>query len=79
MDQSQLNYQQRKANLKNAFQLIRNDLEIEAVTEKKIILIDDVVTSGATLLSAESALRERKMTVLGAATACASAHHLLIR
>jgi ComF family protein len=79
MDQSQLNYQQRKANLKNAFQLIRNDLEIETLTEMKIILIDDVVTSGATLLSAESALRERKMTVLGAATACASAHHLLIR
>ncbi|MBU3692257.1 MAG: ComF family protein [Candidatus Nanopelagicaceae bacterium] len=79
LDQSQLNFEQRKSNLNNAFQMIRNDREIKAITNKKIILIDDVVTSGATLLSAESTLRERKMTVLGAATACASAHHLLIR
>ncbi len=79
LDQSKLNFEQRNANLNNAFQMIRNDREIDEITNKQIILIDDVVTSGATLLSAESALRERKMTVLGAATACASAHHLLIR
>ena len=79
LDQSGLNYQERKNNLDNAFRLIKSEREIEAMTKKPIILIDDVVTSGATLLSAESALRERKMTVLGAATACASAHHLLIR
>ena len=78
-DQSQLNHEQRWTNLNNAFQLIKNDREIKAIIDKQIILVDDVVTSGATLLSAESSLRERKMTVLGAATACASAHHLLIR
>ncbi len=79
LDQSQLNFEQRKANLNNAFQLIRNDREIKALTNKQIILIDDVVTSGATLLSAESTLRERKMTVLGAVTACATSRQLLIR
>ncbi|MEY3149262.1 MAG: hypothetical protein RL029_536 [Actinomycetota bacterium] len=79
LDQSGLNYQERKTNLDNAFRLIKSEREIVAMAKKPIILIDDVVTSGATLLSAESALRERKMTVLGAATACASAHHLLIR
>jgi hypothetical protein len=31
------------------------------------------------LKNAIDALRERKMTVLGAVTACASAHQLLIR
>lgn len=79
LDQSQLNFEERAANLRNAFHLVKNGREIQAITNKQIILIDDVVTSGATLLSAQSAFIERKMTVLGAATACAAAHHLLIR
>lgn len=78
-DQSELNYEERRANLGDAFMMFRSDREIASLADKQIILVDDVVTSGATLLSAESTLRERKMTVLGAATACASAHHLLIR
>ncbi|MFM8752799.1 MAG: phosphoribosyltransferase family protein [Actinomycetota bacterium] len=46
---------------------------------RPIIVVDDVLTTGATLRNAILALNERKMTVLGAATACASAHQLLIR
>jgi predicted amidophosphoribosyltransferase len=78
-DQSELSYEERKANLRDAFKIFKSDRELMAMADKQIILVDDVVTSGATLLSAESTLRERKMTILGAATACASAHHLLIR
>ena len=44
-----------------------------------LVVVDDVITTGATLNNAIAALRERKMTVLGAATACASAHQFLIR
>ena len=53
--------------------------ECDRLSRRPIIIVDDVVTTGATLSSAYMALRERKMTVLGASTACASAHQLLIR
>lgn len=74
-DQSELSYTQRQSNLAEAFMLRSDDL-IEA---RPILLIDDVLTTGATLDSAFRALRERNLTVLGAATVCASAHRLLIR
>ena len=78
-DQSKLSYSDRKLNLSSAFTCIINENQLQEFNEKSIILIDDVVTSGATLLGAENALRERKMTVLGAVTACATARQLLIR
>lgn len=73
-DQAGLNSQQRLANLKGVFQMRKNVDEI-----RPIIVVDDVLTTGATLRNAILALNERKVTVLGAATACASAHQLLIR
>ena len=78
-DQSKLSYSDRKLNLSSAFTCIINENQLQEFNEKSIILIDDVVTSGATLLGAKNALRERKMTVLGAVTACATARQLLIR
>lgn len=73
-DQAGLTSQQRQLNLEGVFRLR------EGVREHRpIIVVDDVVTTGATLRNAISALNERKMTVLGAATACASSHQLLIR
>jgi predicted amidophosphoribosyltransferase len=78
-DQSKLSYSDRKLNLSSAFTCIINENQLREFNEKSIILIDDVVTSGATLLGAKNALRERKMTVLGAVTACATARQLLIR
>ena len=74
-DQSELSYTARQSNMASAFRLRSDDL----VRERPILLIDDVVTTGATLDSAFRALRERNLTVLGAATVCASAHRLLIR
>ena len=74
-DQSELSYTARQSNMASAFRLRSDDL----VRERPILLIDDVLTTGATLDSAFRALRERNLTVLGAATVCASAHRLLIR
>ena len=73
-DQAGLTSQQRQANLKGVFRLREGVREI-----RPIIVVDDVMTTGATMRNAISALSERKMTVLGAATACASSHQLLIR
>ena len=74
-DQSELSYTARQSNMAGAFRVRSDDL----VRERPILLIDDVLTTGATLDSAFRALRERNLTVLGAATVCASAHRLLIR
>jgi predicted amidophosphoribosyltransferase len=73
-DQAGLTSQQRQVNLEGVFRLRDGAGEL-----RPIIVVDDVVTTGATLSNAISALNERKMTVLGAATACASSHQLLIR
>jgi predicted amidophosphoribosyltransferase len=74
-DQSELSFAQRQSNMSGDFTLRSDDL-IEA---RPIFLVDDVLTTGATLDSAFRALRERNLTVLGAATVCASPHRLLIR
>ena len=71
-DQATLTSLERHENLRSAFIVSR-------FLDCPVILVDDVVTTGATLKNAIDALRERKMTVLGAVTACASAHQLLIR
>lgn len=73
-DQSGLSATERQQNLAGAF----------AVTEAfdsqiPIIVIDDVITTGNTLREAIRALKERNLTVLGAATACASRRRLPIR
>jgi ComF family protein len=78
-DQSKLSYLDRRENLQDAFTLPKSSQDLQRWMDVKVILVDDVVTTGATLLSAAKALGERKMTVLGAATACATAHQLLIR
>jgi len=73
-DQAGLTSQQRQVNLEGVFRVREGASE-----QRPIIVVDDVVTTGATLRNAISALNERKMTVLGVATACASSHQLLIR
>ena len=77
-DQSELSFRQRVENLANAFAVKEKLLASDEIQKRQIILIDDVVTTGATLLSATQALEERKMTVLGAATACATSHRVPI-
>ena len=73
-DQAGLNSRERSQNLQGVFAVREGVAE-----ERPIILIDDVITTGSTLKNAILAFNERKMTVLGAATACASAHQFLIR
>lgn len=73
-DQAGLNFRERSQNLRGVF-TVRDGIFVE----RPIIVVDDVITTGSTLKNAILALNERKMTVLGAATACASAHQFLIR
>ena len=49
--QKELNDQERRNNLKNAFKIGKNDLEF-----KKILLIDDIYTTGSTIDAAASVL-----------------------
>ena len=51
--QKELNDQERKSNLKNAFEIGKNDLEF-----KKILLIDDIYTTGSTIDIATTILLE---------------------
>ncbi len=78
-DQAALSHVARMANLDGAFRIREPRNKNRDLTGRPILLVDDVVTTGATILSAANALIERKMTVLGASSACASAHQLLIR
>jgi predicted amidophosphoribosyltransferase len=78
-DQAGLTSKERERNLRDSIAVTDATSDGDRLLRRPIIIVDDVVTTGATLSSAISALRERKMTVLGASTACASAHQLLIR
>jgi predicted amidophosphoribosyltransferase len=73
-DQSGLSEIQRRENLFGAFEVTKS-----LNSTAPIIIIDDVITTGSTLREAVRALKERNLTVLGAATACASQRRLLIR
>jgi len=54
--QASLNLQGRVANVKNAFAV--DPLRVNEVKGKRIVLIDDVMTSGASMHAAASALRQ---------------------
>lgn len=51
--QKELNDTQRRANLKNAFQVRQNDVRL-----RKVILVDDIYTTGSTIDAAAAALLE---------------------
>lgn len=74
MDQSKLSASQRNLNLAGAF-------GIKGTFDPKVpvVVIDDVITTGSTLRAAIAALRESNLTVIGAATACASELRMPIR
>lgn len=54
--QSQLKREARLTNLKGAFQL--DPLRVAEVAGRRVVLVDDVMTSGASLFTAAQALRE---------------------
>lgn len=71
-DQSSLTEEERIQNLEGALG-VRPD-----ISGKSVIVIDDVITTGSTLREAIRVLEERNLTVIGAATACATQRRLAI-
>jgi predicted amidophosphoribosyltransferase len=68
-DQSELNAQQRIENIYQALAINRNKLPTLGV-DTDVILVDDLLTTGATLLEARRALELRGIRVIAAITAC---------
>jgi len=54
--QSQLKREARLANVKGAFQV--DPLRVQELTGRRVVLVDDVMTSGASMVSAAQALRD---------------------
>jgi len=52
--QTKLNFLERKNNMQNAFELRKN----RSIKNKKIILVDDVITTGATVIECAKILKE---------------------
>lgn len=73
-DQSKLNSQQRKVNMYQAFLTRQPEISIGGV-----ILIDDLVTSGASIIEGIRALNEAKIAINAVITACAVGRNSLIR
>ena len=68
-DQSQLNSQQRSRNIAGAFSTSFNLAEVrDSGNIRPLIIVDDLVTTGATLAEAIRALRTAGFPVLGAVT-----------
>jgi predicted amidophosphoribosyltransferase len=68
-DQTGLTNLERLRNLAGAFQ-VKSQIESDSYESRGLIVIDDVVASGSTLREAVRALKERNLTVIGAASAC---------
>jgi predicted amidophosphoribosyltransferase len=73
-DQSDLNGLQRKENMSHAF-LAKSS----PISQSAVILIDDLVTTGASIQEGVRALAEAKITIDAVVTACAVGRKSLIR
>lgn len=73
-DQSDLNGLQRKENMSQAF-IVKSS----PISQSAVILIDDLVTTGASIHEGVRALSEAKITVDAVVTACAVGRNSLIR
>ena len=78
-EQSGLNAKERLANMNKAHHVVLPPAVERELRDKALIIIDDVVTTGSTMASAFSALKERNLTVIAGVGACASPIRLLIR
>ena len=67
-DQSTLSHRERLENLDSAFEISKDAKRLPT----KAFLMDDLVTSGATILAASKALQVRNIQLLGVITACAT-------
>lgn len=73
-DQSNLNGSQRKENMSHAF-----TVKSSPISQRAVILIDDLVTTGASIQEGARALAEAKITIDAVVTACAVGRNSLIR
>jgi predicted amidophosphoribosyltransferase len=73
-DQSDLNGLQRKENMSHAF-----IVKTSPISQSAVILIDDLVTTGASIQEGVRALAEAKITIDAVVTACAVGRNSLIR
>ena len=73
-DQSDLNGLQRRENMNHAF-IVKSS----PISQSAVILIDDLVTTGASIQEGVRALSEAKITVDAVVTACAVGRNSLIR
>jgi predicted amidophosphoribosyltransferase len=73
-DQSDLNGLQRKENMSHAF-IVKSS----PISQSAVILIDDLVTTGASIQEGVRALAEAKITIDAVVTACAVGRNSLIR
>lgn len=68
-DQSQLNHQQRVSNISGAFSISKNfAMDGDLGNTRPLIIVDDLVTTGATLAEAIRALTTGGFEVIGAVT-----------
>ena len=77
-DQSGLSAKERERNMDSAIYVNPRIIDMNIGSRISVLLMDDVITSGATLKSAISALEASKITVMGAIAACASQHQMRI-
>ena len=77
-DQSGLTARERRQNMDSAIYVNPRIAAKLKNLHTTVLLMDDVITSGATLKSAITALEASKITVIGAIAACASRHQMRI-
>jgi predicted amidophosphoribosyltransferase len=72
LDQSRLSAADRSRNIFNSFELVEPipDKQLNQLLQSEIFLVDDLVTTGSTLLEAKRALNARGIKVNRAITAC---------
>ncbi len=70
-DQTKLNHRERFTNIRGSYSLLTGNLN-----GNSIVLIDDLVTTGASVLEALRVLRGAELTPIRAISACIATHHL---
>ena len=78
-DQSGLTSKERVANMKSAYRVKLQVKSEKNFAANPVIIVDDVITTGSTMASAYRALKERNLTVIAGAAACASPARIPIR
>ena len=76
-EQSGLSLRERQANMSQALRI--DEKALRHWKETPLILVDDVITTASTMMSAYSVLNERNLTILAGISACATNARMPIR